>query len=71
MSLEDGSQVFLVDGPVPDGIPVELHVRGDTQVKAIYSDGHIDADPSPHPMQPGERWFLSEGTWVHEDGGDA
>lgn len=64
-TLDDGTEVFVADGPVPEGIPVETHVIGGFQVKAIYADGFIDDDRDPHPRS-GERWFLSEGRWVCE-----
>lgn len=65
-ALDDGTHVFVADGPVPEGIPVETHVIGGIQVKAIYADGFIDDDRYPHPSRPGERWSLSEGRWVCE-----
>lgn len=68
-ALDDGTEVFVADGPVPEGIPVEMHVSDGIQVKAIYADGFIDEDRSPHP-KPGERMFLSEGRWVCERLGD-
>lgn len=63
--LDDGTEVFVAEGPVPDGIPVETHVIGSLQVKAIYEDGFIDGENYPHPRS-GERWFLSDGKWVCE-----
>lgn len=48
-TLDDGTEVFVADGPVPEGIPVETHVIGGIQVKAIYADGFIDDDRYPHP----------------------
>lgn len=43
----DGTRVLIADGPVPEGIPVELHVLDDVQTKAVYADGYVDEDPSP------------------------
>ena len=63
--VENGIKIFVADGPVPEGIPVELHVKGDTQVKAIYADGHVDDEPCPvlddhGPSALGRRGLLSE-----------
>lgn len=43
----DGTRVLIADGPVPKGIPVELHVLDDVQTKGVYADGYVDEDPSP------------------------
>lgn len=43
----DGTRVFIADGPVPEGIPLELHVLDDVQTKAVYADGYVDEDPIP------------------------
>ncbi len=43
----DGTSVLIADGPVPEGIPVELHVLDDVQTKAVYADGSVDEDPIP------------------------
>ena len=59
----DGTEIFIAVGAVPEGIPVEKHVLHDVQVKAIYADGQLDLERYPCPKD-GESLFLSGGKWV-------
>lgn len=40
----DGSRILIAEGAVPDGMPVEIHMLGLSQIKAIYAHGHVDHD---------------------------
>lgn len=49
----DGTRILFAEGPVPHGMPVEIHMRGLSQVKAIYADGYVDHDWADLPGAEG------------------
>ncbi|HSH58983.1 MAG TPA: hypothetical protein VK988_04945 [Acidimicrobiales bacterium] len=52
-SLADGTKIFVAEGDVPEGIPVELRIDSEGQTTAVYADGSTE-DDGPAPAAPGE-----------------